>query len=205
MLSLDPSTQTERENYKLLTSSIIPRPVAFVTSLSKEGVLNAAPFSYFNIVAANPPLISISVQRKSDGMQKDTARNIQDLEAFVVHITDENNVEAINRTAINLTPDESEIEFAGLTTVSSEKIKVPGIHEAAVRMECVLERIITLGGSEAAPACDLIIGKVVLFHIAEEVHVNGYLKSESLKPVSRLGGKNYSKLGEIFVLDRYDR
>jgi flavin reductase (DIM6/NTAB) family NADH-FMN oxidoreductase RutF len=202
LITIDPSSQTERENYKLLTGSIIPRPIAFVTSISSEGVVNAAPFSYFNIVAANPPLISISVQRKNQGIQKDTAKNIQTTEAFVVHISDEKNVHAINQSAANLPSDQSEVEYTGLITVASEKIKVPGIKEAAIRMECILERMITLGGKTGSPACDFIIGKVVCFHISDEVYENGDINSVVLQPVSRLGGNQYTKLGDIFTLER---
>jgi flavin reductase (DIM6/NTAB) family NADH-FMN oxidoreductase RutF len=202
LISIDPSSQTERDNYRLLTSSIIPRPVAFVTSMSPEGAANAAPFSYFNIVAANPPMISISVQRKAGSIQKDTARNIETVEAFVVHITDEKNINAVNKTAANLAFDESEIDYAGLTPVNSDKIAVPGIQEAAVRMECVLERIIPLGGTALAPACDLIIGRVVCFHFSEDIYTDGNVDYNALKPISRLGGIHYSKLGDVFSLER---
>ena len=113
MLSFDPKENTERENYKLLIGSIVPRPIAFVTSLAKDGTVNAAPFSYFNIVSSNPPMISISTQRK-DGRRKDTAQNIIDNEAFVVHIVDEDNVVEINKTAASLPPNESELNQANL-------------------------------------------------------------------------------------------
>src|SRR5690606_20166550 len=126
-----------RENYKFLIGSVIPRPVAFVTSLSKDGVLNGAPFSYFNIVSSNPPLISLSVQR-SKGERKDTARNIIQTGEFVVHIVDEDHVKKINETAASLPADESEIEYAGLTPVKSDIVSVAGIKEAKIRMECVL-------------------------------------------------------------------
>lgn len=201
LISIDPASQTERDNYKLLIGSIIPRPVAFVTTLSKEGVLNAAPFSYFNIVTANPPMVSVSVQRKQ-GLLKDTARNAQDTGAFVVHISDESYIEEINQTAASLGPDESEVQFVGLTPIPSEKVAVPGVAEAKIRMECVLERSIPLGGSEETPACDLLIGRVLCFHIADELVLNGRIDPEGLKPVSRLAGSSYSKLGEIFSIER---
>lgn len=201
MIAIDPVTQTERDNYKLLIGSIIPRPVALVTTLSKTGVLNAAPFSYFNIVTADPPMISVSVQR-SGGKQKDTARHAVDAGAFVVHITDEDNVAAANQTAAALPPDQSEVALAGLTPVASEKIPVPGLVEAKVRMECVLEQAIPLGGSGDAPATDLLIGRVVYFHVAEALYSNGRIDAQLLKPVSRLAGNFYSKLGETFELVR---
>ncbi len=162
MISIDPLSQSDRDNYKLMIGSIIPRPVAFVTTLSKKGVLNAAPFSYFNIVTSNPPMVSVSVQR-NQGLLKDTARNAQDTGAFVVHISDESYIEKINQTAASLGPEESEVQLAGLSPVPSEKIAVPGVAEAKIRMECVLERSIPLGGSEERPACDLLIGRVVFF------------------------------------------
>jgi flavin reductase (DIM6/NTAB) family NADH-FMN oxidoreductase RutF len=199
MLTIYPEEQTERDNYKLLIGSILPRPIAFITTLSTEGVLNAAPYSYFNIVSADPPMVSVSVQRKS-GVRKDTSRNILETGAFVVHISDEDYIEAINLTAANLPPDESEVDFAQLTSIPSAKIKVPGIAEAKIRMECTLEQSLALGGT--TPSCDLIIGRVVCFHIEEELYESGRIDAQRLKPVSRLAGNNYSKLGEIFSIDR---
>jgi flavin reductase (DIM6/NTAB) family NADH-FMN oxidoreductase RutF len=200
MHSIDPSTNSERENYKLLIGSIIPRPIAFVTTTSRDGILNGAPFSYFNIVSANPPLISVSIQRKN-GILKDTARNIIDTKEFVVHIVDESNVEKVNITAATLPPEQSEIEIANLTQIKSTKISVPGIKEAKIRMECTLERLIELGG-EDSPGCDLIIGKIVQFHIDEDLYENGRINADRLGAVSRLAGDNYAKIGESFSIKR---
>ncbi len=202
MLSIDPNLQSERDNYKLLTGSIIPRPVAFVTTLSEDGVLNAAPFSYFNIVTADPPMVSVSVQRKQ-GRPKDTARNAMELGAFVVHISDESNIRQINETAAALPPEESEVALAGLTPVPSESIPVPGVAEAKVRMECLLERAIPLGGTAERPAADLLIGRVVRFHIDESVYEeNGRIHAAELKAVSRLAGNDYAGLGPVFSIPR---
>ncbi|NQX67799.1 flavin reductase family protein [Paenibacillus alba] len=201
MLAIDPSSQSERENYKLLIGSIIPRPIAFVTSFSAEGVLNAAPYSYFTIVTANPPMVAISVQRKQ-GVRKDTSRNAIDTGAFVVHISDETYIEQINQAAAALPPEESEVALAGLTPVESVKIAVPGIAEASIRMECLLEQAIPLGGTDGTPAADLLIGRVVHFHIAESLYENGHIDAQALKPVSRLAGNSYAKLGEQFAIDR---
>ncbi|MGG3466252.1 flavin reductase family protein [Neobacillus pocheonensis] len=200
MLSIDPSANTERENYKFLIGSIIPRPIAFVTTISKDGILNGAPFSYFNIVTANPPMISIAIQRP-EGRQKDTARNIIEAKEFVVHIVDEQNVEKVNRTAAILPPDQSEIELANFTPIESIKISVPGVKEAKIRMECVLEHSVELGGSES-PGSDLIIGKVVQFHIDYEIYEKGRINPRGLAAVSRLAGNNYAKIGEIFEIER---
>ena len=200
LLSIDPATLNERENYKFLIGSIIPRPIAFVTTISKDGVINGAPFSYFNIVSSNPPMISLSIQR-SAGRQKDTARNIIKSKQFVVHIVDEQNVKKINKTAANLPPEQSEIELATLTPVESVKVSVPGIKEAKIRMECSLEHSLELGGTDT-PGCELIIGRVVQFHIENDIYENGRIDPRGLAAVSRLAGNNYAKIGEIFEIAR---
>ncbi|MGN7299407.1 flavin reductase family protein [Ferdinandcohnia sp. SAFN-114] len=200
MLSIDPTSISERENYKFLIGSIIPRPIAFVTTLSEEGVLNGAPFSYFNIVSSNPPMISLSIQR-TEGRQKDTARNIASLKEFVVHIVDEQNVEKINKTAASLPPNHSEIELAGLTSIESVKVSVPGVKEAKVRLECVLEQSLELGGVNS-PGCDFIIGRVVQYHIEDDIYSKGRIDPRGLAAVSRLAGANYAKIGDLFEIER---
>ena len=202
MLSLNPKNNSERENYKLLIGSIVPRPIAFVTSVGEDGTINGAPFSYFNIVSSNPPMISIAIQRKN-GEQKDTARNVSEKHEFVVHIVDEDNVDKINITAASLPPNESEIDKADLTLISSESISTPGIKEAKVRFECILERIVELG-EEGAITTDLLIGKIVHYHIDESIYERGRINNDSLKAVSRLAGSNYAKIGEVFSIERPD-
>ena len=201
MLSIDPTKNTERENYKLLIGSIIPRPIAFVTSISQDGVLNGAPFSYFNIVSSNPPLVSVSIQR-SGGKQKDTARNILETKEFVIHVVDDLNVDQINQTAASLPPDQSEISLANLTPIDSTLISVPGVKEAKVRFECRLEHSVELGGDDTTPGTDLIIGRIVQVHIDEKIYENGRIDPIGLGAVSRLAGTNYAKIGEIFSIER---
>ncbi|SDX94378.1 flavin reductase family protein [Paenibacillus sp. CF384] len=201
MISIDPAAQGDRDNYKLLIGSVVPRPIAFVTTLSKQGVLNGAPFSYFSIVSSNPPLLSVAVQRKN-GVMKDTARNAVATGELVIHIVDETNVAAINETAANLPPDESEITIAGLTATESEKVNVPGIAESKIRMECVLEQALELGGTGGSPGCDLLIARVVRFQIAKEILENGRIDAQKLAPVSRMAGNFYSSLGSLFEIER---
>lgn len=198
MISIDPKQISERDNYKLLIGTIIPRPIAFVTTKSKEGIVNGAPFSYFNIVSSNPPMVSISVQRSGD--LKDTARNIYDNGEFVVHIVDDENVDKVNITAASLPPTESEIELANLTLVDSETISVPGVLEAKVRMECKLVKAVNLGGD--GPGSDLFIGEVVRFHIEESIYEDGRTDPRGLNAVSRLAGSNYAEIGTIFSIER---
>lgn len=195
MISIDPSKNKERDNYKLMIGSIIPRPIAFVTSLAEDGTLNGAPFSYFNIVSSNPPMISVTVQHKGNE-KKDTTRNILNKKEFVVHIVDEDNVEKINETAANLPSNESEVLAAGLTQKPSAIITVPGVEEAKIRMECRLEKAVEFEG------CDLIIGKIVQFHISKDIYEDGKIDPRGLNAVSRLAGSSYAKVGEIFDMER---
>ena len=200
MLSIHPQDQTERENYKLLIGSIIPRPIAFITTQSSAGIINAAPFSYFNIAATDPPMLAVSIQRK-DGAQKDSARNMMETKEFVIHIVDENNVAEINKTAASLSPDESEIDVTELDLVESTNIAVPAVKQAKVRFECTLEKAVELGQTERITS-DLIIGKVERFHIAEEVYEAGKINYDKLQAISRLAGHDYAKIGEIFTIER---
>ncbi|MCK1996934.1 flavin reductase family protein [Psychrobacillus psychrodurans] len=199
MISIDPKQNSERDNYKLLIGSIIPRPIAFVTTQSEDEIVNGAPFSYFNIVSSNPPMVSLAIQRPG-GRVKDTARNIYGNQQFVVHIVDDENVAKINETAASLPAAVSEIELANLTLVPSEYISVPGVKEAKVRMECRLIQAIPLGGEE--PGSDLFIGEVVRFHIDEAIYENGRIDPKGLNAISRLAGSSYATIGDIFSIER---
>jgi flavin reductase (DIM6/NTAB) family NADH-FMN oxidoreductase RutF len=200
MLTFKPHDFTERENYKLLIGSIIPRPIAFVTTISNERIVNAAPFSYFNIVSANPPMISIAIQRKNGGM-KDTARNILDNAEFVVHIVDNDNVHDVNQTSATMPAEQSELDGTELHLVPSQEIAVPGIREAKIRFECKLEKHIDLGEGEHTTT-DLIIGKIARYHIDDSIYHDGKIDPRGLDAVSRLAGANYATLGDIFAIER---
>ncbi|WP_436854648.1 flavin reductase family protein [Staphylococcus caeli] len=200
MRMLKPDTLSKQQNYKLLSGGIIPRPIAFVTSQDKSGNLNAAPFSFFNVVCSAPPMIMISVGR-SNGQRKDTSLNIEETQCFVVHITDETTVEQINETAAPIHRTQNELDRTNLTCVDSECISVPGIVEAKMRMECRLERIISLG--DADEGSDLIIGQVEMFHIDDAIYIeDSKIDPHALKPVGRLAGHDYMSLGKTFTIQR---
>ena len=200
MKKINPQGLTKKQNYKLLSGSIIPRPIAFVTTQSETGVMNAAPFSFFNVVNSAPPMIMISTTR-SDGKRKDTAINIEQTRQFVVHITDNNIVEEVNKTAAPVDIELNELERTSLNLVNSEVIDVPGIAQAKVRMECKLDRIIPLG--DKLEGSDLIIGEVVMFHVADDVYYeDSKINPETLQAVSRLAGNDYAHIGETFTIVR---
>lgn len=147
MITLLLDQLSRKEAYKLLSGSIVPRPIAFITSLSKENVVNAAPFSFFNVISGHPPLIAVSIGRR-DGQMKDTAQHIIDKKEFVVHVSDEDMIEDINETAATLPREESELDRTGLHQVESHVISVPGIKEARIRFECQLEKHLTFQNDE---------------------------------------------------------
>ena len=184
------ASEVEKENYKLMSGAILPRPIAWITTLQENGKVNVAPFSYFNIVSAQPPLLSVSIRYDTDN-QKDTSRNIFRNKEFVVHIISEEYMEQANKTSKPLSNIESELDYASLTQVPSKLIKTPGLKESKIRLECVYETHLKL------ETTDLIIGRVVGFHIEEELFSNGKIDLEKLRPVSRLSGSRYGLIGEI--------
>ncbi|HET7657909.1 MAG TPA: flavin reductase family protein [Bacillales bacterium] len=200
-MRIDPNNQTVEDNYKLLIGAVVPRPIAFVTSQNAEGLVNAAPFSFFNTICAAPPLICVSVNRKPGGQMKDTSANITKAKEFVVHVVDESNIESVNFSSMDFPPNYSEVNEAGLTLQPSHVVKVPGIRESKIRMECVLHRWIPLGDDES-PSSDLIIGEVVCFDIQDDLYVDGKIPAEKLRPVGRMAGTMFTKLGETFSIPR---
>lgn len=191
--------QLDRKNaYKLLIGVVVPRPIAFVTSQSPSGVVNAAPFSFYTAVAADPPMLVVSVNRRN-GVMKDTARNIVATGEFVVNAVDRDLVEAANACSADFPPDVSEVEIVGLTTVPSRSVRVPGLAEAKIRMECRLVQHIPLG---RGPATDVIVGEVVHIFIRDDLYCDGKIDLEAYRPVARLAGTAYCEVGPTFSLPR---
>lgn len=179
-MQIDPATHTKADNYKLLTNLVVPRPIAWVTSRSGEGVVNLAPFSFFNAVGADPLYVVFSVGRNDGGELKDTARNIEQSGEFVVNFVTEELFDAMNVSAADFPPERSELEAAGLHAAASSRIETPRVAEAAASLECRLYNTQTLGSNL------LIIGEVVMFHVADhlidnDLHINHYA------PIGRLG------------------
>ena len=194
---LDPGTLSVKDSYKLLTSVIIPRPIAWVTTLNEDGSINAAPFSFFMGVTAHPPRLAISVSSRM-GVPKDTSKNIIKNSEFVVNIVTDSNVDAMVVTSGDYEYGEEELTIAGLSTHESEKIAPPYIRESPVNMECKLEKVIEIGDKKAF----LIIGEVVLFHINDELVVDGAVDPKKIRAVGRLGNPFYSHVSDVFELQR---
>lgn len=197
---LDPKDLTQRENYKLLIGSIIPRPVAVVSTQSADGIVNIAPFSFFNIVSSEPVILSLAIQRKEGGL-KDTARNLLATKEAVVHILNQTNVQEANKTAALLPADQSELTVSGFTTTASKTIAVPGLKEANVRLETTLHQHVPIKKDQQTTA-DLLLLEVVGYQIAEDVYQDGKIDPRALQAVSRLAGNSYATIGEIFDIKR---
>ncbi|MCH8927258.1 MAG: flavin reductase family protein [Candidatus Marinimicrobia bacterium] len=194
-MKVDPANLDVKESHKILTSIIIPRPIAWVTTLNEDGSVNAAPFSFFMGVSTKPPRLAISVSAKG-GEIKDTSRNIIKNSEFVVNMVTNANVEAMNSTAGLYDYGVEELKIAGLSTSESEKIAPPCIKESPVSMECKLEKVVEIGDKNHF----LFIGEVVLFHINDDMFENGAVVSQKIHAVGRLEGSFYSHVSDIFEL-----
>lgn len=201
MLNFSSNELTAKEKKKFLIGSVIPRPIALVTSQSDTGVINVAPFSYFNIVTFNPPMLSIAVLRE-DGKSKDTARNILQNKEAVVQVVDRDNVESANLASASLGPDESELNISNFTTVESKTIQVPGVNETKVRFETELYDSVIIYNDDNVPTTDLLLLKVKHYHIDESIYKDGYIDPDKLDAVSRLAGNDYAEIGKLFSLKR---
>jgi flavin reductase (DIM6/NTAB) family NADH-FMN oxidoreductase RutF len=189
------------ECYKLLISTVTPRPIAWVVSQNASGRLNAAPFSFFNAFSGDPPVIGIGIGSRTPSTPKDTRVNIRETGQFVVNLVSEENAEAMNVTAIEFKPGVNELEKAGLTTVSSVRVRPPRIAESPVSMECELMQIVDLGPDNA-----LVLGRVVAMHVRDDAVIDAakhYIDTPKLKLIARMHGRGwYARTSDLFLMPR---
>ena len=200
-MQFNPKDLEQSAIYKLLTGIVIPRPIGWISTISEDGIHNLAPFSYFNAVGDDPPHVMFSTVH-SNISNKDTLNNVLKTKQFVVNMVTEDLVEQMNMTSQPIPSNESEFVLAGLTPIASLKIKPPRVKECKITMECEMVHHYSLEDSKSGGAT-IVIGRIVLFHIDESVLLDNYkINLETYKPVARLAGANYSKLGEIFSIKR---
>ena len=200
-MQFDPQELEQKAIYKLLSGIVIPRPIGWVSSISEDGIVNLAPFSFFNAVGDDPPHVMFSVGRSAKANQ-DTVTNVLTTKQFVVNMVTEELVEQMNMTAQAIPSHESEFEFAKLTPIPSLKVKPPRVKESPISMECELVHHYTLENNKFGGST-ILIGRIVLFHIDEQMMLEDFkINMETYKPVARLAGSNYSKIGEIFSVKR---
>jgi flavin reductase (DIM6/NTAB) family NADH-FMN oxidoreductase RutF len=201
-MELDAEKLDSGDAYRLMNSIIIPRPIAWVSTISRDGKANLAPFSYFNGVGSEPPALSLSVSNRDDGSPKDTLRNIQDTGEFVVNAVPRRLAEAMNATSAELPHGESEFAEAGLAEVPSVSVRPPGVAGSPARMECRLIQVVPVGEA------NVIIGRIVRFHVEEGILAEARpgklptVDAERLDPLARLGGADYARIAERFSMLR---
>jgi flavin reductase (DIM6/NTAB) family NADH-FMN oxidoreductase RutF len=181
--------------YRLVVGCVAPRPIAWITSVNEDGLVNAAPFSSYNYVATSPPMLAVNIAaRATGGSTKDTARNILRSREFVVNVATEHNMELMHQSAQEFGPDVSEVEVLGIPLLASRHVKPPRIAISPVQMECRLDQVIVLGRGINT----LYIGEVVAFHLSGDVYDGTRIDTARMRPIARLGGPFYAGLGEIF-------
>lgn len=193
---IDPTQQSVKENYKLLIGSVLPRPIAWVSSVSSGGELNLAPFSFFTVASRNPPMLIFSIGEgvgARTGTVKDTLTNIRERGEFVVNIVSASLANEMAKTGEHVAPEIDEFDYVGLTPISSEVVSVPRVKESPVSMECELVQVIPLGDDH------LVIGKVLRFHIQDDLFDKGRIDTTKLAPIGRLAG-TYSPVESMFTL-----
>tara|TARA_Y100001978_G_scaffold143265_1_gene128354 strand:- start:747 stop:1379 length:633 start_codon:yes stop_codon:yes gene_type:complete len=205
---IDPDNTSTRDLYRFMIGSVVPRPIAWVSTRNKAGQLNLAPFSFFNAFSVDPPVLGIGIGSKpgiKDGKPvvvfKDTLVNIQETEEFVVNIVNQSLVEKMNQTSADYDYEVSEFETCGLTAKPSKIVRPPRVEESPISFECRLHQIVELGNS------NLVLGRVVNIHARDEILVDGRVDINKLAPVGRLGGISYCSVNKnsIFQLERPEK
>jgi flavin reductase (DIM6/NTAB) family NADH-FMN oxidoreductase RutF len=205
MTTLNPSEQSPQDIYKLLVGAVVPRPIAFVSSMDAEGVRNLAPFSFFTVASANPPIVCFCPMVRgvtNTGLQstKDTLRNIIATREFVVNIVSEEFAAQMNACSAELSPEVDEFLVSGLTPLASELVRPPRVAESHVQMECRLQQVVhvstkPLGGS-------LIMGEVLRFHVSESLLDNFRIDPDKLHAIGRMAGSTYARTRDRFDMER---
>ena len=202
MLRFDPGKDSAANLYKLMIGMVVPRPIAFVSSIDEHGTRNLAPFSYFMACSADPPVICFVAGHRSGPLPaKDTLTNILATKEFVVNIVSEKFAEKMNLTSAEVGPQIDEFTLSGLTPLASELVQPPRVTESHAHMECRLRQTLPIG-NEAGTTSTIIFGNVLRFHVDEAV-IDGYkIDPEKLRAIERMGGPTYPRTRDRFDLIR---
>lgn len=199
-MEIDPAALEARDRYKLLIGTIQPRPIAWVSTVSPDGVPNLAPFSFFTGIAANPMSVCFAPVNDRDGKKKDTLVNVEATRQFVVNLANEDNAVLMNQTSAPYPYGVSEFEKAGVTPVPSVKVRPPRVKESPVSMECELIQVVTL--AEGPLGGNLVIGRVVHFRCDDAVWNGGAIRHQDLRAIGRMEGAWYARTRDAFELKR---
>ncbi len=202
-MRLDFTTLAAREAYQWMVTTIMPRPIAWASTISAEGKTNLAPFSFFQGVCANPPTLMFCPVNNRQGGKKDTVRNIEAVPEFVINLVSHRLAEQMNACAALLPYGESEFEKFGIVSVPSDLVRPPRVAAAPVAFECRLDRIVNIG--EGPLAAHVIFGRILAAHISDDVlGADGRPDAHKLDLVGRLGGDDYTTTRDTFSLERPD-
>lgn len=199
-MQIDPESLAVRDRYLLMIATILPRPIAWVATVTPDGTPNLAPFSFFTGICANPMTVCFAPVNDRNGKKKDTLINIELTKQFTVNIVNEKNAEKMNQTSAPYAYGVNEFEKCGITAIPSALVKPPRVKESPVSYECELNQIVRIG--EGALAGNLVIGRVVVFHCADDVYNGGKIKHQSIQPIGRMEGSWYSRTNDAFELPR---
>ena len=200
-MKIDPANLNHRDTHHLLVGAVVPRPIAWVSTVGEDGVFNLAPFSAYSIVSLKPAILGFCVAPTRDGKKKDTLRNIESAKEFVVNVVDETLAEPMNVTSVPYPSDVDEFKEAGLTPVKADLVKAPMVAESPINLECRLAQILEFG--EAPRTNSFIIGEILRVHVRDELYVNGEIEMAKLKAVGRLGGVDlYCRIRDSFEMKR---
>ena len=201
-MKIDPVNLTVRERLIFMGSVVVPRPIAWITSVGSSGVVNLAPYSLFNIISYEPvPMIFVSPHRNDYGKQvriKDTLRNIEETKEFVVNMVTEETAEAMNISAGPYPPEVSEVTLTGLTTVPSDIVQPPRIAESPVNLECRVAQIMNFG--EDISAVSMVLAEILRVHVRDELYSNGMVDVSALHVIARMGYNKYTRTRDIFEM-----
>ncbi|MBI5246061.1 MAG: flavin reductase family protein [Elusimicrobia bacterium] len=199
-MQLDPESLAVRDRYQLMIATILPRPIAWVATISPDGKPNLAPFSFFTGICANPMTVCFAPVNDRNGKKKDTLVNIELTKQFTVNIVNESNAKLMNQTSAPYAYGVNEFEKCGVTAIKSAVVIPPRVKESPVSYECELRQIVRIG--EGPLAGNLVIGKVIMFHCDDALYNGGKIKHQDIHAIGRMEGSWYARTNDAFELPR---
>jgi len=199
-MKFNPANLNRQDAHALMVGAVMPRPIAFVSTIGENGVYNIAPFSFFTAMSSKPAIVGFGVAHKRDGAKKDTLVNIEFAKDFVINLVTEELAEAMNQTSGEYPSHVDEFKVVGLFPLKSDLVKSPRLAESPVNIECRLRQILEFG--QPPDATSFIIGDVLLVHVKEESLVDGVIKESKVKAIGRMGQDFYCRTRDIFEMKR---
>jgi flavin reductase (DIM6/NTAB) family NADH-FMN oxidoreductase RutF len=199
-MEVSPESRSNQDIYKILIGTVLPRPIAWVSTVDTLGNINLAPFSFFTVASVNPPILCFSPLLQENSIEKDTLVNIKQTSEFVVNIVSYGLAEAMNRTSGPYPSDVNEFDVARVAPKQSTLVKAPCVADSLVNFECKLQQIISFGSEPRAG--NLVLGRVCNIHIHPDIVRNGEVDCESLDAIGRLGGNMYTTIRDCFEMER---